>query len=138
MTIRPYTPDDYAMVVNWWIGHKAPVLPSFMFLPGHGFIAERDGQSLAVSWLFVAPNTEGGLGMIQYTTANPYAMITATPRAIETVLEHLEGLAKELGCGSVVSFVRQDRGEQRIFAENGWSDLAGVPHNLYGKALKWP
>ncbi len=126
------------MVVNWWLGHKAPVLLEFFFLPGIGFIAERDGQSLAVSWLFVAPKTDGGLGMIQYTTSNPYALIPAIPSAVEAVLSHLEGVAKEMGCGSVVSFVRQDRGEQRIFAENGWTDLAGVPHNLYGKALKWP
>ena len=126
------------MIVNWWLGHKSPVLPDFMFLPGVGAIAQLDGQSLAVSWLFVAPNTQGGLGMIQYTTGNPHAMITATPRAIEVVLSYLEDVAKQMGCGSVVSFVRQDRGEQRIFAENGWSDLAGVPHNLYGKVLKWP
>jgi len=76
--------------------------------------------------------------MIQYTTGNPQAMITAVPRAVEVVLEYLEDVAKQMGCGSVVSFVRQDRGEQRIFAEHGWSDLGGVPHNLYGKALKWP
>ena len=126
------------MIVNWWIGHKAPVIPAEVFLPGYGFIAEEDGQSLAVSWLFVATNTTGGIGMVQFTTSNPCAPAKLVSGAVQRVLKELEDVAKETGCGSVMSFVRQDRGEQRIFAENGWSDLAGVPHNLYGKALKWP
>ena len=133
MIIRPYKSDlDYPMIRSWWICHNAPVLPAAVFLPATGFIAEVDGNPIAVSFLFCCI---GGISVIEFTTTNPVAKLSKDlVKAVKALYKHLEELAWAKGSPCVLSFVKPNSGEARIMAKDGYEDLQGEPHVTYGKS----
>lgn len=122
------------MISSWWDLHGAPIMPAQVFLPGQGLIAECD-EALAVAWLFVCPNTQGGIGLIEFMTTNPKGSPKEILRAVKEVFKHLQLAAKRQGCGSVMSFVKQDGSEQHLLEKDAWIEVGGVPHLIYGKSL---
>lgn len=117
------------MICEWWTKHKAPLIP-VVFLPAIGLI--DDG---AVGFLFVPEKTQGGIGVIEFTTSNPGATAKSRLQAVKAIYAGLETIAIRLGCGSVMSFVAQGKSEEHILSKMGWADAAGGPHLIYAKAL---
>ena len=127
---------DFPMVSGWWTVHGFPVLPMGVFLPGLGFVAMQHGEPVAVSWLFVANGTDRGIGLIEFTTTNPGILSQRSHLAgVKALYAHLEAKALALGCGSVMSFVEVNGGEQHIMDKIGYVNVGRVPHHIYGKAL---
>lgn len=130
--IRPINLEqDYPMICEWWIKHEAPVIPSVVFLPAFGLVAD----CAAAAWLFVCEGTQGGVGLIEFTTTNPEAPAKARLSAVKEVYAGLESLAKEKGCGSVLALVGVNSSERRIMEKSGYLNTGGEPHLIYGKPL---
>ncbi len=127
------------MIADWWVKRKSPVMPEVVFLPASGFIAYDERVPLAASWLFVAPGTKGGIGVIEFTTTNPiFGVSRILLSAVKALYAHLESVAWEKGCGSVISFVAQNGSEQHIMDKMGYINPGGIPHLIYGKARQCP
>lgn len=126
--------EDYPLIVKWWEARGAGVMPKTVFLPAAGFMVEYEHQPVAASWLYSVQNAQGGVGIIECTTTNPsFSMSRHLVECVKALYAHLEKMAWAAGCGSVVSFVAPETGEQRILSKAGWQDLQGVNHVMYGK-----
>lgn len=138
MKIRPINLDqDYPMISEWWKARDAGVMPKGVFLPAEGFIVEEGGVAMAASWLFVAPGTQKGIGVIEFTTTNPKCGLSKILLAgAKALYAHLEKVAVTKGCGSILSFVAPGRSEQHIMDRIGYTNCGGPPHLIYGKALQ--
>lgn len=138
MTVRPLNLEtDLPIVAGWWRGHSAPVVVKEAFLSADGFVAEN-GEMLAASWLYVAPGTRGGIGVLEFTTTNPIGSPRHLLSAVNALYQHIEEVAWAKGCGSILSFVAQNRSEQHLLAKIGWQDVTGVPHMIFGKSRPCP
>ncbi len=137
MSVRPIEfLTEFPVFCAWLQRRGAPVLPQEAFMSAQGFVAEEEGKLLAASWLYVVPGTQGGIGIIEFTTTNP-AISTgkALLSGVKQLYSHLEQKAWEQGCGSLLSFVAPGSGEQHIFEKTGWANVTGGrPHLTYGKA----
>jgi hypothetical protein len=139
MTIRNIQLEsDYPIIAKWWETHKAVNIPKEVFLPAAGYIAvDEQLTPVAVSWLFVASGTVGGIGMIEFTTTNPaFGISKKLLQAVNALYEHLEVEAWSRGCKAVMSMVEDGGSESRIMAKLGYVDVGGRPHLIYGKAIK--
>lgn len=131
MNLRRFNLEtDYPMICEWWTKHKSPVLPKAVFLPAIGLISEA-----AAGFLFVPEKTQGGIGIIEFTTTDPDAHVRVRLESVKSVYAGLEGIAKEMKCGSLMSFVAQGRSEEHLLLKRGWADVTGIPHLIFGKAL---
>ena len=138
--IRPMDiSSDYPTVARWWSARGLALPPPACFLSALGFVATYEGMPVAASWLYVVPGSQGGIGIIEFTTTNPdFRPMKTVLRAVRMLYQHLEARAWQEGCGSVLSFVGDNTGEERIMTRMGWTDCSGTPHKTFGKARPCP
>lgn len=127
---------DYPLIASWWEQRKLKLIPEGCFLPSDGFMA-RNGEPLAVSFLYTVPSANGGIGIIEFTTTNPVAKDKkGVLEAVKLLYAYLECVARTRGCGSVMALiVPNGSGEQHIMEEIGYQDVGDGPHRTYAKAI---
>jgi hypothetical protein len=64
------TDDDFVEISEWFSSRKWPVPPGGKMLPDTGYVAELDGQLLAVAWLYL---TNSNVGIVDWLATNPNA-----------------------------------------------------------------
>lgn len=137
MNIRPIDNEkELPILRSWWDARGASSLPADVFIPARGYVAESGGVLVAAAWLFVAPGTAGGIGVLEFMSTNPEVTVGRNLlECVKALYAHIENQAWELGCGSVISFVAPGTGEEHQMTRHGWSDLTGgVKHLMLGKA----
>lgn len=103
ITVRDYTPDDYAMLQAWWSARGYPAPPSAIF-PPDCYIAERDGEALAFCAFYLSLGV--GIAWVDWLVSKPGQSPAATALAFEVLhgeftqrhgeaYTHIRGLARE-------------------------------------------
>lgn len=122
--IRPYSPEDYPMLVTWWEGHRWPAIPQAV-LPKLGAIAfhhDRGAQHedfpLCAAFLYM--DNSVGVCWMEWLVSNPRGQGMETIRGINAVIGFLEEEAKRLGYGVMITSCRQES-LTRIYERSGFN-----------------
>jgi hypothetical protein len=89
--IRLIQDDDFAEVAEWFVARKWPVPPAGKMLPDSGYVAEKDGELLAVAWFYL---TNSQVGIVDWICTNPKSM-TLGLRSVIKILQHIEKISSE-------------------------------------------
>lgn len=132
-SIRPIDLEqDYPLLVKWWEGHKATVLPKHI-VP-RGWLIACGGVDTAAAFLLV--DVAGTWSMIEFLTTNPsVAFSRFLVEDVRKLIGYIEGVARAQGCTFIGSFVVPGTGEERLFLRLGYQAEDGPPHKAYYKPL---
>lgn len=132
-TIRPIVlEDDYPLLVKWWEGHGATVLPKHI-IP-QGWMVSAGGVDIAASFLLL--DVGGKWAVIEFLTTNPtVAFSRYLVEDVKRLLSYIEQEATAKGCTFIMSFVAPGTGEERLMKRIGYQAQVGPPHITYAKAL---
>ena len=106
MKVRLFDPEkDYEEVASWWSKQEWPVLPLQMLSP-MGFIAEKDGQKLAATWMY---STNSPTYIMEWTVGNPDANYEDRNDGLKHVTEEACHWAKTDGAMQVFTMTKHKR-----------------------------
>lgn len=132
-TVRPIVfPDDLPLLNAWWAGHGAIPCPE-SFLP-QGWIVSAGGVDVAAAFLYL--DVGGKIAAIEYLTTNPtIAFSRYLVDDVRRLVWHIEGEAHKRGATSILSFVKPNTGEERLYRRLGFTTDDGPPHKIWGKRI---
>ena len=121
--IRPYVPEDYPMLSEWWRGHKWEAVPEAI-LPGLGVIAystEHDGkkEDFPLCSAFLYMSNSNGVSWMEWLVVNPRAKGMEAIKSINVVVGFLGEEAGRLGYGVMLTACRQ-QSLARIYEKSGF------------------
>jgi hypothetical protein len=128
MKARPYTPDDYTVISEWWPAHGWPKIDSWM-LPASGVVIEDDkGTPLAASWLYMS--NSNGVSMMEWTVTNPKNGALTSFRALGHLLEAIKAMAVANDYGVMLT-TSKNPALIRLYEKHGFTKTdEGVTHLL--------
>lgn len=106
---------DYPAIVGWWQTHGFPPVPEAM-LPVHGLMVEVDGLPLAAGFVY---RTDSLMGWMEFLVSNPDAGIKIRSVALDTLIDGLTRVAKELGIQHMITTTNRS-GLVRRLEKNGF------------------
>lgn len=105
MKVRKYTPEDYALVADWWSKRDWPPVPEDV-LGKNGFIAEDDDSAYCAVWIY---HTDTKLHLLEWYVSDPDTDQNKRDLAMDTMIAHAVCYIKEvLGGKYVFSSVTHD------------------------------
>ena len=134
---RKYDPNaDYHTLQKWWEGHGAHDVRREI-LPADGWIAHSNGVEIAASFFYHLIGSEGGIGIIEWTTTNPsLGFAREKVEAVKGLYERIEVEARSRKCVSMLSFVTPDSWERRTMGRMGYATSGDAkPHMVFAKPL---
>lgn len=88
--VRDINDDDLVTVSEWFARRKWPVPPSPAILPKTGYVAERNGEPVAVAWLYI---TNSSLGLVEWSATDPESGIVGL-RGLKKVMDHIKKISE--------------------------------------------
>lgn len=134
MNIRPLDPAiDYPRLTRWWEIRKICIPLPVSLLP-RGYMAEDGPVPIAAAFLYL--DVDGKWAMTEWLTTNPaVAHSRSLVEGVHALLAHMEDMAREQGCTSIISMVAPGTGEERLMQKIGYETSEGPAHKMYGKVL---
>lgn len=134
MYIREILPEkDFPMLSKWWDARGIPAPSLIMQLP-RGYIIEDGPLPMAVAFLYL--DVDGVWAMTEWLTTNPaVAHSRFLVVAVRELLAHMEKIAMERGCKTILSMVAPNTGEERLMQKIGYMTSEGPYHKMYAKPL---
>lgn len=131
--IRPIVLEtDYPLLVKWWEGHGAAVMPKHI-IP-QGWIISRGGIDTAACFLMLA--ADGTWALIEFLVTNPdVAFSRYLVDDVRELVAHIEQVALAQGCTFAITFVAPDTGEERMMNRIGYIPAPGPAHRTLCKSL---
>lgn len=128
MRARPYKPEDYATIGEWWPAHGWPKIEEFM-LPKSGVVIEdATGTPLAAAWLYETIGTS--LSLMEWTVTNPANSPKLSVKALEKLIGAVKAMAVGLNYGVVVTTSKHPA-LIRLLERGGFAQTdTGVTHLL--------
>lgn len=128
MTIREYSPTDYATLANWWAGHGWEPVPEIV-LPKLGMVAVgEDDYMVAAVWLYM--DNSVGVSFLEWLVTNPEAAPIQTAKAVTHIVNFMADRALEMDYGVMITTCRQ-QSLTRLYEKNGFMKTdEGVTHLL--------
>ncbi len=97
MKIRPFTPEDYPMVCEWWKYWRWDCFP-LEWLPPFGAIISDDDHDICAAWLH---RTDTPIALLEWYVSNPEAKDNREA-AIKELTAFFCDAAQELGFEAVM------------------------------------
>lgn len=97
---------DYDEVKSWWKKQGWPAIP-VEFLGVNGYIAEKDGQKIAATWIYRLQDSPWAL--MEWTVGNPDASWEDRSVALKMVTDTACAWAKENGASKVFTMTKSAR-----------------------------
>lgn len=134
MKIRSLDPSlDYPRLTRWWEARKI-CIPFPVSLMPRGYIVEDGPVQIAAAFLYL--DIDGTWAMTEWLTTNPaVAHSRSLVEGVYALLAHMEYVAREQGCTSIISMVAPGTGEERLMQKIGYITSEGPAHKMYGKVL---
>lgn len=134
--IRPIDlATDLPMLQAWWAGHGSVPCPE-SFLP-QGWLVTAGGVDIAAAFLYL--DVGGKIAAIEYLTTNPaVAFSRFLVDDVRRLVAHIEEEALKRGATCLLSFVKPDTGEERLYRRLGFTTDDGPSHKIWGKRLTAP
>lgn len=127
--LREYQKSDYPILVEWWRGHGWSAVPESV-LPKLGVVVcEREGvRDDPVCAGFLYMDNSVGVCWLEWIVSNPYASGFSVARGITELNRFMEGRAKEMGYGAMLTCCRQ-ASLARFYERAGFQKTdSGVTH----------
>ncbi len=106
--LRPYMPEDYLLLSQWWKIHGWEPIPS-MILPQCGVIVEsveeEERTPIAASFLYLEISAK--FCIMEWTLSNPDASGRMVVRAIDALANYFSSYAKERGYAVMMTTCKQ-------------------------------
>lgn len=124
MNVRRYTSADHAMLANWWVAHKWPIIPE-VALPKVGLVIENKGIPVCAGFLY---QTDSVMAWLEFIVSNPACDTMERGQALDLLIEDLSAYAKELGFMSLFTSSNHTRLMERYKEHNFQLSDSGVSH----------
>lgn len=110
--IRIFNKDtDYSIVESWWKDHKQDPAP-IDFLSDYGVISFEDEKPICAIWFF--PILTAKFGLIMAPVTNPNTTKEERNTSLNSSLDILHMMAKDLGYSNVLCLSNVDAFEKRL------------------------
>ena len=106
LQIREYTPKDYPMLCEWWMGHKAPCVRKDA-LPKLGVIVEElkaDGFPTPIAASFLYMDNSVGVCFLKHAVSQPELGLKKSRQAFKVAVAFLKESAASMDYGIMISY----------------------------------
>lgn len=88
--VRDIVDEDFTYIGDWFKNRKWPMPPVKGILPKTGYVAEHNGNPVAVGWVYL---TNSSMAFIEWTATNPKSGIIGL-RGIKKIVDHIKALTE--------------------------------------------
>lgn len=97
--IKTYTPEDHAMLAEWWTAHKwVPVVEAM--LPPTGYIAYAGDKPIIAGFIYILRDVKL-MAWVEWVVSNPDTTPEERTDGFAELMGHLDAVAKENGVATL-------------------------------------
>ena len=118
LTLKPYFPEHYPLLCEWWDSHGSLRASRSDLESGIGLVAESDSRPIGACFLYVT----GALGFIEAMVISPDSTVSKSRKIADTLFKELHKIAKAEGVNKLIAFV-QSKGMVRECSRSGFTQV---------------